>query len=121
MHALGAAAVCLCLFGCAISAPSTETYIEQGQATLVGESVVIGTETPTVITASVSVQGERKQIAILASDCGDGIGSIRVLDKVAEHGIPQIYAFERGDRPPDQLFAAVCEIRRRKLAEKPHS
>ncbi len=115
-----AIAVAMWLSGCASHAPSTETYIEQGQAKLMPETVVVGSGTPSVITAYVSVAGERKGIAVLAAECNDGVGSIKLTDERGDLGFREVSVFARGDRPADQLFTTLCEIRHQKMLEKPH-
>jgi hypothetical protein len=116
-----AVAVLMGLSGCASLTASTETSIEQGEAKLMPETVVVGSDVPSIITAFVSIKGERRGIALLASECNDGVGSIRIIDEPGLRGIEQIYVFGSGDKPADRLFAALCEIRRRKMPQKPHT
>lgn len=106
------------LSGCASQTTPTEAYIEQGGATLLPETVDIGTESASAVTAFVLIKGQRVAIAVRSSDCEDGVGAIRVVDDIGQRGIQQVSAFGRGDGPADQLFATVCEIRRHKLLEK---
>jgi len=118
-----AVAVAMWLSGCASHAPSTETYIEQGQAKLMPETVVVGSGTPSVITAYVSVAGERKGIAVLAAECNDGVGSIKLTDEPGDLGFrevsfcswrqtsrPAIYNAVRNSAPKNAREAARLAI-----------
>jgi len=116
-----AIAICLWLWGCANQAAPPEKYIEQGDAKLLPETIVVGPQTPSYITAFVLINGERKGIAVLSSDCDDGVGSIRVIDEAGHRGTREVYAFARDARPADQLFITLCEARRRQMVGKPHS
>lgn len=118
---LFAVAVSMWLLGCANLATSTETRIEQGEARLLPETVVVGSDAPSAITALVLIKGERKGIAILSSECKDGVGSIRVFEETGEKGFRQVSAFARGESPPDKLFATVCEIGLRQMLQKPRN
>ncbi len=111
------AAVFLCLAGCARPPVSAETAIERGDATLLPDTVEIGTGIPVVISATVQIQERRVQVAVLATDCDDRAGSIRVFDTNAWGGFTQTFAFARGERPGDQLFVKLCEMRRNKRSE----
>jgi hypothetical protein len=111
--------LCACLGACAAPKPTTEAYIQAGAFTLEPDSVVIDKGPPVVVTAQLSIDGAHKHVAVLGSECNDGIGSIRILEQMNGIDNSQIYAFDRGDKPPDQLFAQLCELRKRKMADKP--
>jgi hypothetical protein len=116
---LAAAGVVACLASCSGVPMSTETLIEQGAATLVPETVVVGAGDSAAITAMVLIRGERKPIAVMVSDCNDNLGTIRVLDDLRGRGITEITAFGRGERPADLLFVAMCDYRHKKAAGQP--
>jgi hypothetical protein len=113
----------LWLAACANQSMPTEAYIEQGGAQLLPETVDIGSEPTSAVTAFVLIKGARVAVAIRPSDCDDGVGTIRVIDEIGQRGVRQgqVSAFGRGDGPADQMFAAMCEIRHRKLLEKTHN
>jgi hypothetical protein len=117
---LSGLAACTLLFACSTPKPPTETYIEAGAFELLPDTVVVGTETPNNITGLLAINDERKEVAVVGSECADGIGSIRIVEQMTGGGNSQIYAFDRGDRPADRLFAQLCDIRKRKLAQKSH-
>lgn len=110
--------LCLLLAGCASHEAPTRAYIMQGAAVLDPESVVVGPGATGVISAEVLVNGKRKTIALAGAECNDGLGTLRIIDPDADSSNRELAAFDRGDQPQDQLFAALCEIRKRKLAER---
>ena len=121
IRTLCAFAVAVWLWSCASQSIPTETSIEQGEAKLLPDTVDIGSNKASAITAFVLIKGERKPIAVLPSDCNDGVGAIRVIDDTGKRGIRQVSAFSRGDTPADQLFLALCEVRQQKLLDKAHN
>jgi len=109
---------CALLGACAGPKPTTDVYIQAGAFTLLPDTVVVATEAPNIITAQIAINEERKQIAVIGTECNDGIGSIRIVEMMNGSDNSQVYAFDRGDKPADRLFAQLCEIRKRKLAVK---
>jgi hypothetical protein len=115
---LAGIAACVLFTACAGPKPTTEVYIEAGAFTLLPDTVVVSNEAPNIITAQLAINDQRKAVAVVGSECNDGIGSIRIVEQMTGADNSQIYAFDRGDKPADRLFAQLCEIRKRKLAEK---
>jgi hypothetical protein len=112
------AALVLALAGCAHQEPPTKAFIMQGAAVLDPQSVAVVPGVNGAVTAEVLVKGVRKSIAVAGAECNDGLGSIHIIDPDADGANSDVAAFDRGDQPQDQLFAALCEIRKRKLAER---
>jgi len=120
MRSFHALALSLLLFACATATIPTATYIERGQAKLLPETVVVDPDGTRKVSALVSINGERRKIAILSSDCNDGVGSISTFDDTRGRKNRQILAFAGGDKPADSLFVAVCDIRRQRMLENQH-
>ncbi len=104
------------LGACAGPPVGPTTSIEQGDFQLVVDSVVVGTGSAAAISAIVTIHDQRRGIAVLASDCDDGVGSIRVVDEHGLGGLSEVTAFGRGNRPADVLFNTLCAARHGKAS-----
>jgi len=108
----------LLLGACALQPVGPTTSIEQGDFVLLPETIVVGTGDNAAISAIVTIHGGRHGIAVVPTDCDDGVGSIRVVDDRGLGGVSEISAFARGARPADVLFNTLCAAQHRKAATR---
>ncbi len=110
-----AAATCAGMLAMAGCATPPATSIERGEASLLPDTVVVPAFGIGITTAMVAIKGERREIWISSTACDSGSGDIDVMDGLGS--VNNVVA--SGNRPGDKLFAAVCEIRRRRLQDIP--